>query len=231
MRLHSASLDWITPEPEKVIARHARVSTKNPDRDEYEKLLSFCINHGHWSVFEQASASFEIFTTRAISPQILRHRSFVYQELSQRYCDPHDVLDVEGVPYQFELRFQAAKNRQSSSEPLPLYLHQEFWERFEIIDSMINDLYSELLSKGVSRECARNILPLYTPSRLHMSGNIRNFIHYVGLRGREETQKEHRQIALAIGRELAFRVPTIIKAVKKSDEKSLQGWESISVKD
>ena len=114
MKLHSADLDWITQDAEKVIARHARVSTKDPDRDEYEKLLTYCIKHSHWSVFEQASASFEISTTRAISPQILRHRSFVFQELSQRYCAPSETLDLEEKPFQFELRSQALKNRLSS---------------------------------------------------------------------------------------------------------------------
>ena len=230
MQLHSAELDWITPEAEQTIARHARVSTKDPNRAEYAKLLSYCIKHGHWSVFEQASASFEISTTRAISPQILRHRSFVYQELSQRYCDPHEVLDLEEPPYQFELRFQAEKNRQSSSEKLPLYLHQEFWEKLEILDSMIQDVYQDMLRRGVSRECARNILPLYTPSRLHMAGNIRNFIHYVGLRGREETQLEHRKIARAIGQTLAWELPVIIDAVKNSDDPALAGWEFIKQK-
>ena len=111
--LHSAELDWITPEAEKVIARHARVSTKNPDRDEYARLLAFCIKHGHWSIFEQASASFGITTTRAISPQILRHRSFVYQELSQRYTNPWETLEEEKLedPYKVDLRFQGETNR------------------------------------------------------------------------------------------------------------------------
>lgn len=224
MQLHSAELDWITPEAEQTIARHARVSTKDPNRAEYAKLLSYCIKHGHWSVFEQASASFEISTTRAISPQILRHRSFVYQELSQRYCDPLDTLTVSDEPWKFELRTQAENNRQSSRNLLPLYLSEHFWDKLADLDEQIKELYKEMLSKGVARECARNMLPLYTPTRLHMSGTIRGFIHYVGLRGQEDTQREHRMIARAIGYELSRQLPTVIDAIKESEESSLKGW-------
>lgn len=225
MQLHTADLDWITPDAEKVIARHARVSTKDPDREEYEKLLAYCIKHGHWSVFEQASASFEISTTRAISPQVLRHRSFVFQELSQRYCAPSETLELDEKPFQFELRFQASKNRQSSVDRLPVYMCESFWERLEIIDSQIQGLYNEMLSAGVARECARNILPLYTPTRMHMSGTIRSFIHYVGLRGQDDTQAEHRQIARSIGYRLGRELPTVIRAVKEAADPSLKGWD------
>ena len=225
MELHSAELDWITPEAEQTIARHARVSTKDPHRAEYAKLLGYCIEHGHWSVFEQASASFEISTTRAISPQILRHRSFVYQELSQRYCDPIETLSVSDTPWKFELRAQAEKNRQSSQNILPLYMCEHFWEKLEDLDKQVKELYSEMLSKGVARECARNLLPLYTPTRLHMSGTIRSFIHYVGLRGQQDTQREHRLIARSIGYQLANLLPTVVKAIKDSEESSLKGWD------
>jgi thymidylate synthase (FAD) len=227
MKLHSAEIDWITPDAEKVIARHARVSTKDPDREEYEKLLTYCIKHSHWSVFEQASASFEISTTRAISPQILRHRSFVYQELSQRYCAPNETLEVEEKPFQFELRFQATKNRQSSSDRLPVYLCESLWERLEDLDTQIQTLYKEMLDLGVAKECARNMLPLYTPTRLHMSGTIRSFLHYVGLRGQQDTQLEHRNIARSIGYKLARELPTVIEAIKASEESSLKGWDFI----
>jgi len=228
MKLHSAQLDWITPEAEKVIARHARVSTKNPDRDEYAKLLGYCIKHGHWSVLEQASASFEILTTRAISPQILRHRSCAFQELSQRYCAPGETLEVQDKPFQFELRFQAEKNRQSSVDRLPVYLCESFWERLEGLDKEIQALYNSMLEAGVARECARNVLPLYTPTRLHMSGTIRSFVHYVGLRGKEDTQKEHRDIALSIGCRLVKELPIVVQALKDSDESSLEGWKYVS---
>jgi len=225
--LHSAELDWITPEAEKVIARHARVSTKNPDRDEYARLLAFCIKHGHWSVFEQASASFGILTTRAISPQILRHRSFVYQELSQRYTNPWETLEGEELedPYKVDLRFQGKTNRQCSGEQLPLYLREIYWDKIKELDRLSHEVYNELLDAGVSRECSRNVLPLYTPTRMHMSGTIRSFIHYVGLRGKEDTQLEHRQIARAIGYTLANHLPVVVAAIKESEESSLSGWD------
>jgi len=224
--LHSAELDWLTPDAEKVIARHARVSTKNPDRDEYARLLAFCIKHGHWSVFEQASASFAILTTRAISPQILRHRSFVYQELSQRYTNPWETLEGEQIEdsYKVDLRFQGETNRQGSGEQLPLYLREVFWDKIKELDKLSQEVYNDLLAAGVSRECSRNVLPLYTPTRLHMSGTIRSFIHYVGLRGKEDTQLEHRQIARAIGYNLANHLPVVVSAIKESDESSLSGW-------
>jgi len=225
--LHSAELDWLTPDAEKVIARHARVSTKNPDRDEYARLLAFCIKHGHWSVFEQASASFAILTTRAISPQILRHRSFVYQELSQRYTNPWETLEGEQIEdsYKVDLRFQGETNRQGSGGQLPLYLREVFWDKIKELDKLSQEVYNDLLAAGVSRECSRNVLPLYTPTRLHMSGTIRSFIHYVGLRGKEDTQLEHRQIARAIGYNLANHLPVVVAAIKESEESSPSGWD------
>ena len=227
MQLHTAQLDWITPEAERVIARHARVSTKNPDREEYEKLLVYCIKHGHYSVFEQASASFGILTTRAISPQILRHRSFVYQELSQRYTNPWETLEGEELedPYKVDLRFQGKTNRQCSGEQLPLYLREIYWDKIKELDRLSHEVYNELLDAGVSRECSRNVLPLYTPTRMHMSGTIRSFIHYVGLRGKEDTQLEHRQIGRAIGYTLANHLPVVVAAIKESEESSLSGWD------
>ncbi len=225
--LHTASLDWITPDAEKVIARHARVSSKDPDKEDYAGLVSFCIKHGHWSILEQASASFEVITTRAISPQILRHRSFTFQETSQRYCNPNEILSVEEKPFQFDLRYQGKTNRQVSESQLPLYLHQEFWDRLEIIDTHVQDLYNDMLKRGVARECARNILPLYTPTKLHISGTIRSFVHYVGLRGKEDTQHEHRAIVRCIGRSLKDKLPVVVEAVKKAreEDKGLAGWD------
>jgi thymidylate synthase (FAD) len=224
MQLHSAELNWITPEAEKTIARHARVSTENPDREEYSRLLAFCIKHGHWSVFEQASASFEVSTTRALSPQLLRHRSFVFQEFSQRYSDPTEILKDSGDEFKFDLRSQGATNRQSSLEQLPLYLREHFWDKFEDIDRQIKTVYAEMLQLGVAKECARNILPLYTPTRLHVTGTIRSFLHYVGLRGKKDTQLEHRRIAQSIARILERELPVVIQAVRDSDDPSLAGW-------
>jgi thymidylate synthase (FAD) len=146
---------------------------------------------------------------------------------SQRYCNPNETLDVEEKPFQFELRFQAQKNRQSSVDRLPVYMCESFWDRLEIIDSQIQELYNEMLNAGVARECARNILPLYTPTRMHMSGTVRSFIHYVGLRGKDDTQKEHREIARSIGYRLARELPTVVKAIKQSEDPSLKGWDFI----
>jgi thymidylate synthase (FAD) len=223
--LHSATLDWITPNAEQVIARHARVSTKDPDRSEYAKLLSYCIAHAHWSVFEQAAASFEILTTRAVSPQILRHRSCSFQELSQRYASPSDVLTTEGrPPHEFSLRRQADKNRQSSVEELDAGSQTLFRARILMVHQDIQTLYQDMLDAGVARECARNILPEYTPTRLHMQASIRSFLHYVGLRGQDDTQLEHRMIAQSIGRLLAEQLPVVVEAIHQAEDKSLAGW-------
>lgn len=223
--MHTAKLDWITPDAEKVVARHARVSTVDPDRTEYDRLLGYCIRHGHWSVLEQAAASFEIITSRAVSPQILRHRTFTFQELSQRYANPFDVVnDLNDQPAEFSIRRQAEKNRQSSVEEMDSATIYGFRDRIYRIDAELYDLYNEMLEAGVARECARNILPLYTPTKLHMQGTLRSWIHYVGLRGKEDTQLEHQKIARQIGTILALELPTITKAVIKSEDPSLQGW-------
>jgi flavin-dependent thymidylate synthase len=229
-QLHTASLDWITPDSERVVARHARVSTSDPDRDEYEKLLKYCIKQGHWSVFEQVCASFEIFTTRAISPQILRHKSFSFQETSQRYCDPLDVLEMlQKESSAFELRRQDLKNRQNSIEYEDLSIEARFRPRIQALFSAAQDLYSDMLVAGVAKECARNILPSCVPTRLHMMGTLRSWIFYVGLRGAPGTQKEHRSIVLSVGSELLQQLPIIGSAVLASAEsnQSLAGWSYI----
>lgn len=226
--MHTAELDWITPHAEEVIARHARVSTKNPDRAEFKKLISFCIKHGHWSVFEQASASFEILTTRAISPQILRHKTANFQELSQRYSNPWEVLEeLEIDATDFSMRQQATNNRQSSSVEIPYEIQTQFRKQIQLLDKTARNLYEDMLDAGVARECARNILPLYTPSRLHMAAPIRTFVHYVGLRGQGDTQLEHRKIALSIGRQLQKLLPTITEALTEVEDSALSGWKSL----
>ncbi len=228
--MHTIDLDWITPDAERVIARHARVSTTDPDRAEFQKLLKYCILHGHWSVYEQASASFEIITTRAISAQIIRHRSFAFQETSQRYCDPTSVLaEAEESCWDFDLRRQDEKNRQNSTPDLDPQLAKAFKERIKVLYSDLKNTYQDMLEAGVAKECARNILPMCSPTRLHMSGSIRSWLHYVGLRGSCETQLEHREIALAIGRQLKEHVPVIVNAVQEYAEKefNLKGWLNV----
>ena len=227
--MHTVKLDWITPDSEQVIARHARVSTAKPDRPEYERLLKFCIRKGHWSIFEQANASFEIITTRAISPQILRHKTFTFQELSQRYANPWNVISSDPCEAQrFEMRKQAEKNRQSSTDPIDPALEARFREDLSIIDAQLWDLYRRMTEAGVARECARNILPLYTPTRLHANATVRSWVHYVGLRAKEDTQLEHQLIARQIAMILGIELPTVVKAVVETDDHSLDGWRFLS---
>ena len=228
-KLHSASLDWITPEAERIVAAHARVSTKDPDRGEAVRLLKYCIKHGHWSVFEQVCASFEILTTRAISPQILRHRSFTFQETSQRYCDPSDVLEqvVEDAPL-FELRAQDLKNRQNSFAFDDDRIEQGFRQRILDLFEESQDLYAEMVNAGVAKECARNILLMCVPTRLHMMGTLRSWIFYVGLRNAPGTQQEHRLIAQKIGQIIGDQVPVIrdalLEAASQDNNSGLSGW-------
>jgi len=228
--VHKVTLDWVTPDAERVVARHARVSTLSPDRVEFTKLLRYCVKEGHWSVFQQVSVSFEIITTRAISPQILRHSSLSFQETSQRYCDPLTILeDAEEVCWDFDLRRQDTKNRQNSTDDLDIEIAAKYKQRISDAYWLLKNLYKDMLADGVAKECARNILPLCTPTRLHMAGNLRSFIHYVGVRASHETQKEHRLIAIQIGKILSDVFPMITEALKiaaKSDH-SLRGWLNI----
>ena len=228
--MHSVKLDWITPDAEKVIARHARVSTLNPDREEYARLLSYCIKHGHWSILEQANVSFEIITSRAISAQLIRHQSLCFQEMSQRYTNPFETLPdgIHDRPSEFLIRKQAEKNRQSSTENIDQGLEASFRDRIYVLDNHIYQLYYDMLEAGVARECARNILPLYTPTRLHANATVRSWVHYVGLRAKEDTQLEHQLIARQIAMILGIELPTVVKAVVETDDHSLDGWRFLS---
>ena len=208
--MHDARLVWVTPDAEKVIAYCARVS--NPaNQENYDtapKLLRYCIQHGHWSVFEMASMCLEINTTRAISPQILRHRSFSFQEFSLRYAE---AIDESVLP---ELRLQDTKNRQSS---LPLEDSVASDRLYRDISLHLHEstaLYDRLLRSGIAREVARDVLPLATPTRLYMSGTIRSWIHYTQLRCGNGTQKEHRLIAESARRILFEQLPTIAEALQ-----------------
>jgi thymidylate synthase (FAD) len=230
--LPEVRLDWITPSAEQVMARHARVSTSNPDRDDFEKLLAYCIKHSHWSVFEQACASFEITTTRAISQQILRHKSFNFQELSQRYSDPTDVLKQHAeYAANFELRAQDFKNRQNSIEYSDFEIEERFRPRIEKLFSDVQELYDDMLSASVAKECARNILPVAMPTRLHMTGSVRSFIFYVGLRSAPGTQKEHKLVSDSIGLALLELLPITVSAVlsqaASGSNQGLNGWNFI----
>ena len=183
----------VTPDAEKTMAYVAGVSNpKNQDNEKFAGLLKYCIQHGHWSVFEQAHMTVEINTTRGLAAQILRHRSFTFQEFSQRYADTNLLADE--IPM-FDLRSQDLKNRQNSNDDVPQNKKQDLQEKIaeHFVQSM--DLYNELLANGIAKECARFVLPLATPTRLYMSGSIRSWIHYIDLRSAHGTQKEHMDIA------------------------------------
>lgn len=209
-----ASLVWITPEAESHIVYCARVSNpqsqqlgKNPER-----LLSYLVKHKHWSPFEMASCCVEINTTRDISAQILRHRSFSFQEFSQRYAE------VQQRPELPSLRRQDLTNRQNSIDDLPLEVLAE-------CDKLIGQAfvtsyraYDRLLELGVAKECARKVLPMNSPTRLYMSGTIRSWIHYLQVRTGVETQLEHRQIALAIAGVLSRELPSLSNLITNQSD-------------
>ena len=185
----SCKLIWITPDSEKLIAYCARVSSSNQDNPNIKGLLKYCIREGHWSIFEQANMCIEINTTRAISAQILRHRSFSFQEFSQRYSK------VESKPDYFDLRRQDLKNRQNSIDDISEETKKKLNNSVRMTLLEIDRCYQNLLDNGVAKECARMILPMNSPTKLYMNGNIRSWIHYLKIRCGNGTQKEHMEIA------------------------------------
>ena len=205
--MHTANLIWITPDAEALIAKLARVSNpQNEDNPDYKGLIKYLIKHKHWSPFEMASMCVEIRTTRAISPQILRHRSFSFQEFSQRYAEAVDAH----VP---QLRRQDKKNRQNSTDDLDDGIQLEFDQRIHAHFDESFNLYQDMLASGIAKECAREVLPLSTETRLYMSGTIRSWLHYIDLRSDNGTQREHMSIARSIGDILATKCPLISRAM------------------
>ncbi len=201
----------VTPEAEKHIGYVARVSNpKNQDNPKVAGLLSYCIKHGHWSVFEQAYMTLEIETTRGLAAQILRHRSFTYQEFSQRYADSNLLGDIE-LP---ELRRQDDKNRQNSINDLDPELVERLNKQMETLFSSAFSLYNQMLEDGVAKECARFVLPLVTPTKIYMTGSARSWIHYIQLRSGHGTQKEHMDIANACKAIFVEQFPTIAQALE-----------------
>jgi len=188
----SVKLITITPDAEKLMAYVARVSNpSNQDNEKYSGLLRYCIKHNHWSVFEQSSMSLEIETTRAIAAQILRHRTFTFQEFSQRYADSRQLGEIP-IP---ELRRQDNKNRQNSISDLSEEVINQFNKKIKHLFNLNKELYEEMLEAGIAKECARFVLPLATPTRIYMTGSCRSWIHYINLRSGHGTQKEHMDIA------------------------------------
>lgn len=209
--MKSVKLVWITPNAEEVITYCARVS--NPENQSNmgtaDKLLKYCIKQQHWSIFETANLCMEINTTRAISAQILRHRSFSYQEFSTRYQD----IGVLGSPLVPHLRRQDQKNRQNSIDDLDTESIQQYYRRIGSLFEESEHLYKEMISNGVAKECARNILPLATPTRLYMNGTIRSWITYLALREKNGTQMEHMQVAKDIKKIFCGQLPMIAEAL------------------
>ena len=202
----------ITPDAEKMMAYIARVSNpKNQDNENFAGLLKYCIKHNHWSVFEQSSMTLEIETTRGLAAQILRHRSFTYQEFSQRYADTKLLDDKIPLP---KLRKQDTKNRQNSTDDLDEFLVQGFELEMEIQFRNAMDLYNKMLESGVAKECARFVLPLATPTRLYMTGSCRSWVHYITLRSAHGTQKEHMDIAHECRRIFTEQFPAVSEALE-----------------
>ena len=202
----------ITPDAEQTMAYIARVSNpKNQDNEKFAGLLKYCIKHNHWSVFEQSSMTLEIETTRGLAAQILRHRSFTYQEFSQRYADTKLLDDNIPLP---KLRKQDTKNRQNSTDDLDEFLVQGFELEMEIQFRNAMDLYNKMLESGVAKECARFVLPLATPTRLYMTGSCRSWVHYITLRSAHGTQKEHMDIAEECRRIFTEQFPAVSEALE-----------------
>tara|TARA_B100000965_G_scaffold260128_1_gene219307 strand:+ start:279 stop:917 length:639 start_codon:yes stop_codon:yes gene_type:complete len=181
-----------TPDAEKSMAYIARVSNpKNQENNDFTKLIGYCIKNEHWSVFEQAYMTLQIETTRGIAAQVLRHRSFTFQEFSQRYADSRELGEIP-IP---ELRRQDQKNRQNSISDLSEEIIMQFNKKIRNQFNLNKQLYEEMLEAGIAKECARFVLPLATPTRIYMTGSCRSWIHYISLRTGNGTQKEHMEIA------------------------------------
>jgi thymidylate synthase (FAD) len=208
----SVKLVSVTPDAEQTMAYVARVSNpNNQENPNYAKLLGYCIKHNHWSVFEQSFMTLEIETTRGLAAQILRHRSFTYQEFSQRYADSSLLAETIPVP---ELRRQDTKNRQNSIDDLDPEFVELTNKQIETYFAQGMSLYQHLLDNGVAKECARFVLPLATPTRLYMSGSCRSWIHYIQLRSANGTQKEHMEIAEACKQIFSDQFPTVAEALE-----------------
>ena len=207
----SVKLISVTPDAEKTMAYVARVSNpSNQENENYAGLLKYCIKHNHWSVFEQSFMTLEIETNRGIAAQILRHRSFTYQEFSQRYADTNLLTDNIPLP---ELRRQDTKNRQNSIDDLDVAVIEDFQGRIRRHFNDAQQIYDDMIAAGVAKECARFILPLATPTRIYMSGSCRSWIHYIELRTANGTQKEHMDIAHECKNVFSKQFPTVAQAL------------------
>ena len=211
LRPKQVKLISITPDAEKTMGYIARVSNpNNQDNPKVAGLLKYCIKHEHWSVFEQATMTLEIETTRGLAAQILRHRSFTFQEFSQRYADTN-LLGAIPIP---ELRSQDLKNRQNSIDDIDEKKQKALQGQIERYFAEGIDLYNELIREGVAKECARFVLPLATPTKIYMTGSCRSWIHYINLRSAHGTQKEHMIIANQCRELFTVCFPTVAEALE-----------------
>ena len=207
----TATLISVTPDAEKHIAYCARVSNpSNQGNDSFEGLIKYCIKHKHWSIFEQAFLTIELETTRAIAAQVLRHRSFTFQEFSQRYADSSLLMDKIPIP---ELRRQDTKNRQNSTNDLDPFDKQSLELQMQTLFDSSLALYQQMLKRGVAKECARNVLPMCVPTKMYMSGSVRSWVHYIDLRSANGTQKEHMDLANECKEVFVEQFPIIAKAL------------------
>ena len=206
--MHTVDLVHVTPDAEKLIAYMARVSNpKNQDNPSSERLIRYLIEHKHWSPFEMINMCVEIETTRSVAAQILRHRSFSFQEFSQRYAQVTEHADIPN------LRRQDTKNRQNSTDDLPVSLVKEFSVKIHSYFELGEALYEEMLLAGVAKECARDVLPLATPTKLYMNGTLRSWLHYTDLRCANGTQMEHKQVADGVKQIIKEQFPTVYRAM------------------
>ena len=205
--MHTVDLVHVTPDAEKLIAYMARVSNPaNQDNPDSAKLIRYLIKHKHWSPFEMVNMCVQIKTTRSIAAQILRHRSFSFQEFSQRYAQ---VTELPAPP---NLRRQDTQNRQNSIDDLNEYTVQDFQLKAQQVFEMSKHLYDEMLAAGVAKECARDILPLCSPTTMYMNGSIRSWLHYCDLRCANGTQYEHKIIADQVKNLLKQQLPGVYLA-------------------
>ena len=212
LKNQSVKLVTVTPKAEEMMAYVARVS--NPNNQENPKisgLLKYCIQHNHWSVFEQAHMTLEINTTRGLAAQILRHRSFTFQEFSQRYADTNLLTQEIPVP---ELRRQDIKNRQNSIDDLDPELVAAFNQRIKMLFAEAQELYDDMLSASIAKESARFVLPLAIPTRIYMTGSVRSWVHYIDLRSANGTQQEHMEIAEMCKEIFITQFPTVAEALE-----------------
>ena len=210
--MQQVKLITVTPKAEETMGYVARVSNpQNQDNPNVAGLLKYCIKHGHWSVFEQAHMTVEIETTRGLAAQILRHRSFTYQEFSQRYADVSYIREDIPLP---ELRSQDLKNRQNSIDDVdPAVVERFNKDMREHFDKSI-DLYKSMLHAGIAKECARFVLPLATPTRIYMTGSVRSWVHYIDLRSAHGTQKEHMDLVENVRKIFVEQFPIVSEALE-----------------